>query len=215
MTAVTKSDGIWPRCRDLERFSPPFPIVTTPCNYIGGVVDKNNCTMTDRGTACLLTKIAVATPEAVLVITLHFPDESNPTVLYNALFNTVTPLAFVGFNLDRLALQLFGEYGLRILNAVDIFSIDLSSIDDESSGKGFMKAYEGDIDVALATTMLDNENDPQENDTTLATRAWVGAVLEQASEVLALSLAAATPINLSLLPDRVCEKVILFSVLFY
>jgi len=164
------------------------------------------------GTACLLTKIAVATPEAVLVIALHFPDETNPsdvvdhTILYNTLFNTVNPLAFVGFNVDRLALQLFGEYGLTILNAVDIFSINITSLDDARSGKAFMKAYKGDLDMALATTMLDNENDTEENATTLATRAWVGAVLDQASEVLALALAAATPINLSLLSDRVCKK---------
>jgi hypothetical protein len=151
----------------------------------------------------------VATPEAVLVITLHFPDETNPsdvvdhTILYNTLFNTVNPLAFVGFNVDRLALQLFGEYGLTILNAVDIFSIKVRSINGDRSGKGFMKAYKEVLDVWSVRTMLDNEDDTQENDTTLATRAWVGAVLDQASEALALSLAAATPINVSLLSDKV------------
>lgn len=161
------------------------------------------------GTACLLTKIAVATPEAVLIITLHFPDESNPsdvvdhTILYTTLFNTDTPLAFVGFNIDRLALQLFGEYGLTILNAIDIFSIKINEIDNDRGGKGFMGAFKGVIDVSMTRMMLSNEDDKEENDTTLATRAWVGAVLEQADEVLALKLAAATPINLSLLSNAV------------
>lgn len=153
--------------------------------------------------------MAVATPEAVLVITLHFPDDTNPcdivdhTVLYDILFNPVNPLAYVGFNVDRLALQLFGEYGLAIRNAIDIFSITSKSFNAARNGTAFMNAYKKHLDMSLATDMLKNENDKPENDTILATRAWVGAVLDQASERLAMALDATAPIDTSVLSEKV------------
>ena len=161
------------------------------------------------GSACLLTKVAIATPDAVLIIELHFDDPNNPadvvdhTALYTALFNPDNVLSFVGFNLDRLALQLFGEYGMYICNGIDLFSMKVNSIDDPRGANSFINAYKGDLDVAVTTELLDNENDTLDNDPILATRAWVGAVLDQASETLSVSLAAATPINVSLLQPEV------------
>ncbi|KIM33489.1 hypothetical protein M408DRAFT_60908 [Serendipita vermifera MAFF 305830] len=183
---------------------------TTDALGLAGAYIPCNEDSLDDGSACLLTKIAVATPDAVLVIELHFEDANYPsdivdhTTLYNSLFNPENPLPFIGFNLDRLALQLFGEYGMRIYNGIEISSTLAKSVNDDRSAKEFVNKYrwKADLDMGTAIEVLDNENDTPSNVSILAARAWMSAVLHQASEAMSSALAAIDPINLSLLEDE-------------
>jgi hypothetical protein len=174
----------------------------------GAYVPAADESQRDR-TACLLTKLAVATSEQVLVITLHFPGEDpadivDHTLLYNNLFSPTNPRLYVGFNVDRLALQLFGEYGLLIQNGIDALAMGIESIDQPRTPRAFAKTKKS---VFLTSSLLDlisdeGDYDP-DSDNILAIRAWVGAVLEQASEDIQTALFSVPPINLYLLKTEV------------
>lgn len=92
---------------------------------------------------------------------------------------------------------------MHLCNGVDIFSLKVESISMPRGTKSFLKTWKADLDLVGMTELLESEIDTPANDSTIGARAWVGAVLYQASEGLALSLAAATPINTSLLKDEV------------
>jgi hypothetical protein len=162
-------------------------------------------------TACLLTKLAVATSEQVLVITLHFPSEDpadivDHTLLHDNLFSPTNPRLYVGFSVDRLALQLFGEYGLLIQNGIDALAMgtDSDSIDQARTPRAFAKTQKTVFLTSSLLNLLRDEGDlDSETDSILATRAWIGAVLEQASEAVQTELFSVPPINLSLLKTEV------------
>ncbi|KAG8829690.1 hypothetical protein FRC17_006185, partial [Serendipita sp. 399] len=201
--------------RDLARYPEPLDafLATYSQNassfgIAGSYLPCNSDTLRNY-TACLLTKIAVASPEEVLVISLHYPSEDNPldvvdhTVLYQRLFSdeSQSPHRFVGCNVDRLALQLYGEYGFRIRNGIDVLSLGLDSLDTPRTVKRFAKIHKQTIDGGVLTQLLENENDTLEpdeegkQDSLLASRAWFCAALEQASEALATSLSVAAPVD--------------------
>lgn len=167
----------------------------------GSYVPCNDTTQRD-GSAALLTKLAIATPDQVLVITLHFPsgdpaDVVDHTLLYQNFFSLETnPRRFVGFFLDRLALQLFGEYDLWIQNGIDALSIGINTINEARIPAVFANVHRTTIVADHFTELMKDESDKPENDNHLAVRAWAGAVLEQASEDLAVELAATPPIDL-------------------
>ncbi|KAG8830151.1 hypothetical protein FRC17_005343 [Serendipita sp. 399] len=201
--------------RDLARYPEPlddflaaYSQNASSFGIAGSYVPCNSDTLRNY-TACLLTKIAVASPEEVLVISLHYPSEDNPldvvdhTVLYQRLFSdeSQSPHRYVGCNVDRLALQLYGEYGFRIRNGIDVLSLGLDSLDTPRTVKRFAKIHKQTIDGGVLTQLLENENDTLEpdeegkQDSLLASRAWFCAVLEQASEALAASLSSAVPVD--------------------
>lgn len=161
-----------------------------------------------NGTAGLLTKLAIASPEEVLVITLHFENPDDPgdivnhTPLYQRFFSEENPRRFVGFSLDRIALQLWGEYGLSITDGVDVLAMQVDSIDQPRGVKWMPKQTKQILDLKLLDDMLSNERDQDEQgdqdqaDGLLASRAWVAVVLEQASSSLAIALSNVMPIDL-------------------
>jgi hypothetical protein len=188
----------------LDTFINSISSPSAPLGIAGAYTPCTEAALRDQ-TAYLLTKIAVATPENVLVITLHFYDEDRPfppvnhAYLEAALFPTEdTSRQYVGFSVDRLALQLFGEYGLFIRNGIDILSISAKQIDTARTIARFAKRDKGLVDTEMLMDLLKDEWDiDEESDNKLAVRAWIGAVLEQASETLALQLAATPAINIS------------------
>ncbi|KAG8844026.1 hypothetical protein FRC20_003655 [Serendipita sp. 405] len=195
----------------LDAFLATYGQSASSFGIAGSYVPCNSDTLKNY-TACLLTKIAVASPEEVLIISLHYQSDDNPadivdhTVLYERLFPEETNRSthqFVGCNVDRLALQLYGEYGFRLRNAIDVLSLGLDSIDAQRTIKRFAKKYKTTIDGGVLARVFEDENEAlepeneQEQNSYLASRAWFGAVLELASEALAISLSAATPVDVS------------------
>ena len=138
-----------------------------------------------NGTAGLLTKLAIASPEEVLVITLHFENPDDPgdivnhTPLYQRFFSEDNPRRFVGFNLDRIALQLFGEYGFSIMDGYDVFSTQVESIDQPRGVRYMPKQMTRLLNLKFLEEMLFDERDQDENgdeeqsNGLLASRAWV------------------------------------------
>ncbi|PVF95895.1 hypothetical protein CPB86DRAFT_555029 [Serendipita vermifera] len=219
VTFIEEKD-LYTNQQPLKAFLDSVSSPSAPLGIAGAYTQCTEAALKDQ-TAYLLTKIAVATPENVLVISLHFYDEDRPIPPVNhayleaALFPTDdTSRQYVGFNVDRLALQLFGEYGLFIRNGIDILSIGVEHIDTTRTIARFIKLHKGLVDTACLTDLVREEWDlDDESDNKLAVRAWVGAVLELASETIALRMANTPPINVSPEPLKIEEWIKLQNVM--
>lgn len=154
------------------------------------------------GTACLLTKVAIATPDCVLVVTLDFEDSPGQIVDHTCLYNNFfpekeNPCIFTGFNLDRLSLQLFGEYGLYICQGIDLLSLGINNITVGRTPKRFLKIYKEEVSASGLMELLYSEEDTPDGDPLLATRAWAGAVMDQISEKLSVAINGAEKIDVT------------------
>jgi hypothetical protein len=160
--------------------------------------------------ACLLSKVAIATPECVVIITLDFEASPGQYVnhahLYDSFFSAEgEPCTFIGFNLDRLTLQLWAEYGLFIRHGIDPLVLPVDAISVARSVKAFITAYKQDVNANGLAKLLFSEEDTPEGDLELATRAWAGAVMDQVSENLAVAIGAGKPINICNLEEVVSQ----------